>query len=210
VTVLAFPDPESLADLRTYAARLRHLDPDGAIRLHASGTVLAAYAGVLRGRGVTGTGAVLGLRLLRLAEPAAVDATVPAAAILDRLARPGTGTGPVTLPIPPMSVFVPWSGMSPPRSGWHVEGEMDAATIVAAAAAGIAEVAAAGTGPAAQVEALRTRVWSGGLVDASMAPRGLAFAAYGLGFVREGEVARLSRAGAWWRLTTPVGHALAR
>ena len=76
MSVLVFPDAASLTDLRTYAARLRRLDPDGALRLHASGGLLAAYAGVLPGRGVTGSGAVIGLRILTLAKPAQVDATV--------------------------------------------------------------------------------------------------------------------------------------
>ncbi len=210
MTALVFPDAESLTDLRTYAERQRRLDPDAALRLHARGPVLAAYAGVLPGRGVTGSGAVIGLRVLALAEPAEVDATVPAAAVLDRLARnPGPG-GPFTLPVPPMSVFLPWAGVTPPRGGWAVVGDIDAALIVRAAEDGIAEVAAAGTGLAAQVEALRARVWSGPLVAEASAPRGLAFAAYGLGFVRAGEAARLSRAGPWWRLTTTTGHVLAR
>ncbi|MFN8097185.1 MAG: hypothetical protein U0Q21_02685 [Dermatophilaceae bacterium] len=210
MSVLVFPDAASLTDLRTYAARLRRLDPDGALRLHASGGLLAAYAGVLPGRGVTGSGAVIGLRILTLAKPAQVDATVPASAILDRLARTPRPGGPFTLPVPPVSVFVSWAGVAPPRTGWSVIGDLDAASLELAAQEGIAEIAAAGTGLAAQVEALRARVWSAPFAEGTPAPRGLAFAAYGLGFVRAGEPARLSRAGTWWRLTTPIGHALGR
>ena len=86
---LAFPDARSLADLGSYAARAKVLDEDGAIRLVASGSTLAAYVGVLPGRGLMGEGAVLGLRVMALAEPAQVDVTVPLGAVTDRTARVG-------------------------------------------------------------------------------------------------------------------------
>lgn len=206
---LLFADLASLDDLRTYAARARRLDPEAAVRLLAAGPVLAAYVGVLPGRGVTGSGATLGLRVFGLAEPAEVDVTVPAAAILDRLAREGSDPGEARLPIPPMSVFVPWAGITPPRSGWEPYAAFPGADVIAAAEAGIAEVGVAGTGLAAQVKALRSRVWAQPL-GSSPAPAGLAFAAYGLGFVHPQESVTLLRAGRWWRLTAPGGHALAR
>lgn len=215
---LLLADVASLDDLRTYAARARRLDPEAAVRLLAAGPVLAAYVGVLPGRGVTGSGATLGLRVFGLAEPAEVDVTVPAAAVLDRLAREpvldrvareGSDPGEARLPIPPMSVFVPWAGITPPRSGWEPYAAFPGADVIAAAEAGIAEVGVAGTGLAAQVEALRSRVWAQPLGE-SPAPAGLAFAAYGLGFVHPQESVTLLRAGRWWRLTAPGGHALAR
>ena len=206
---LLLADVASLDDLRTYAARARRLDPEAAVRLLAAGPVLAAYVGVLPGRGVTGSGATLGLRVFGLAEPTEVDVTVPAAAILDRLARDGSDPGEAGLPIPPMSVFVPWAGITPPRSGWEPYAAFPGADVIAAAEAGIAEVGVAGTGLAAQVEALRSRVWAQPLGE-SPAPAGLAFAAYGLGFVHPQESVTLLRAGRWWRLTAPGGHALAR
>jgi acyl-CoA thioesterase FadM len=157
---LLLADAASLDDLRTYAARARRLDPEAAVRLLAAGPVLAAYVGVLPGRGVTGSGATLGLRVFGLAEPTEVDVTVPAAAILDRLARDGSDPGEAGLPIPPMSVFVPWAGITPPRSGWDPYAAFPGTDVIAAAEAGIAEVGVAGTGLAAQVEALRSRVWA--------------------------------------------------
>lgn len=215
MTVLVFADHRELADLGSYAARGRRLDPDAAMRLVADGSVLAAYVGVLPGRGLSGAGAVMGLRVARLAEPAQVDATVGVAAILDRVARDDQlpPDGPVSLKLPPVRVFAPWAAVSPPRSGWQVVGSIPAAQLVATAAAGIAEVAAAGTGLAAQVDALRARVWGQPVAvgaAASSAPAGLALAAYGLGFLVEGGAATLYRAGHWWRLSTAAGHALAR
>ena len=109
--------------------------------------------------------------------------TVPVAAILDRVARarPLPTSGPVSLGVPPVRVFAPWAGVSSPRSGWEPSATIPSAELVATAAAGIAEIAAAGTGLAAQVEALRARVWGQPLHE-SGAPAGLALAAYGLGF----------------------------
>ncbi|MBA2694930.1 MAG: hypothetical protein H0U62_03590, partial [Actinobacteria bacterium] len=52
VDVLRFADVESLQDLSTYVARARHLDADGAIRLQAAGSVLAAWVRVLPGQGM--------------------------------------------------------------------------------------------------------------------------------------------------------------
>ena len=211
MNVLVFEESADLEDLASYAARARRLDPDAAMRVVVSTGTLAAYVGVLPGRGLSGAGAVLGLRVSRLAEPGDLDATVPVSAILDRVARarPLPTSGPVSLGVPPVRVFAPWAGVSSPRSGWEPHATIPSAELVATAAAGIAEIAAAGTGLAAQVEALRARVWGQPLHE-SGAPAGLALAAYGLGFLAPDEVATLYRVGSWWRLSTPAGHALAR
>ncbi len=95
--VLRLRDPESLADLGRFAARARAVDADGAMRLQASGTVLAAWVGVLSGTGILAEGTVLGLRTFALAEPAEVDVTVPLGAVTDRAARGGGSD----LPVPP-------------------------------------------------------------------------------------------------------------
>ena len=63
---IVLEDAQGYADLRTFVARARQLDEDGAVRLQADGAVLAAYVGVLPGRGLMGDGAVVGLRTMRL------------------------------------------------------------------------------------------------------------------------------------------------
>ena len=74
---LQFTDPRDLADLRTFATRAKSID-DGAIRLQASGPVLAAYVCVLRPRLLgESTPTILGLRTMALAQPADTDVTVP-------------------------------------------------------------------------------------------------------------------------------------
>ena len=68
MTALVFDDAQGYADVATFVARARSLDEDGAMRLQADGDVLAAYVGVLPGRGLMGDGAVVGLRIMRLAK----------------------------------------------------------------------------------------------------------------------------------------------
>lgn len=210
MTTIPFEDTLALADLQRYATLARAIDPDAAIRLVASGGVLAAYVCVLPGRGLTGQGTVLGLRTFAMASPTQVDVVVPVAAILDRIAHLAAQHHEgADLPVPPMSVFLPWAAMSPPQTGWTREGDYSPEVLLAHAREGITTLGAAGTGLAAQVDALRARVWGEPLPD-STAPRGLAFAAYSLRFLAPTEPATLYRAGSWWRLRTAGGHVLAR
>ncbi|HRC42031.1 hypothetical protein [Nostocoides sp.] len=205
---LALSDDQALADLQRYAAAARTLDADAAIRLVASGGVLAAYTCVLPGRGLTGAGTILGLRTFALRDGGAVDVVVPVAAILDRIAHVAAGSG-SAIPVPPMSLFVPWAAMSPPRAGWELVGEYAAPDLLAQVREGVTTLGQAGTGLAAQVDALRATVW-GAPLPGSTAPRGLAFGAYSLRFLAPDQPAQLLRAGNWWRLHTAGGHILAR
>lgn len=223
---LTFPDPSDLADLRTFAIRAKSID-DGAIRLQASGSVLAAYVCVLRPR-ILGeaTPTVLGLRTVALARPSATDVTVPIGAVLDRLARAGADD--VDLPVPPSTVTESWTGVSAPRSGWVHVGTLADAALRTAAQAGMAEVAAAvpdnpGT---LLVNNIRATVWGrplsisdgsqtgmdgadGDYDTAGGLPAGAAFAALTLGFLADGEQ-NVYRAGRWFRLSGQRGHVLAR
>ena len=162
------------------------------MRLQADGTVLAAYVGVLPGRGLMGDGAVVGLRTMRLGRPTTVDATVALAAVGDRLAR-DTSAG---LELPPVSVQTAWAAMTPPRAGWEPVGSLDAEALVEAARAGIAEVAQgapAGSGGQAVTD-LRQRVWGRLTETMPPVPAGAAFAAYALGFLATRRALRRRRA----------------
>lgn len=204
-----FADPRDLADLRTYATRAKAVD-DGAIRLQASGSVLAAYVCVLRPR-VLGeaTPTILGLRTMALAEPAEADVTVPLAAVLDRLARAGESD--VELPIPPSTVTESWAGVGAPRSGWESLGTISDTVLKEAAHAGISEVARiVPNNPGALiVNNARASVWGRELPGLDGLPLGAAFAALTLGFLGDTEQ-RLYRAGRWFRLSGSRGHVLAR
>ncbi|WP_144708087.1 hypothetical protein [Dermacoccus nishinomiyaensis] len=233
---LELADAQVAADLTTYVARARTLDADGAIRLQASGSTLAAWVGVRKGRGLMGEGTVIGLRVLPLAravdEP--VDVVVPLAAVADRLARSGSPQGAVpntapgaspqvvdesdgafTLEIPPMTVRTSWAAVTPPRSGWSPLARLPVDGLVHVARVGIEEVATGtpeGAGAAA-VEQLRERVWNrpieGDLGGADGLPTGAALGLYALGFA-VGDVATVYGTARWHRVSTDVGHVLVR
>jgi hypothetical protein len=208
--LLALPDAEALADLATFVGRARRVDPDGACRLVASGAVLAAYVSPVHGGGGP---TVLGLRVLTLAAPADLDATVPLAALLDRVPRVDPDVGSAELPVPPVGAVAAWAGVTPPRSGWDAVGLLEPASLRASAADGVREIAAgvpAGAGALA-VARLRGQVWGRPLTpDLPDVPAGTAFAADALGFLDEAEPVALYRAGPWVRATTRRGHVLAR
>ncbi len=203
-----FADPRDLADLKTFATRAKAID-DGAIRLQAAGSVLAAYVCVLRPR-ILGeaTPTILGLRTMDLAAPSETDVTVPLAAVLDRLARAGADD--VELPVPPTTVTESWTGVGAPRGGWELLGSVPDIELKSAAEAGIGEVASAvpNNPGALMVNNARAAVW-GRELDATGLPAGAAFAALALGFLADGEQ-KLYRAGRWFRLSGSRGHVLAR
>lgn len=202
---LQFADSEDIEDLRTYVTRARSLDAEGAIRLQSHGKALAAYVGVLPGHGLMTTGAIIGLRVMALAEAADVDVIVSLASVAERLARYGSSA----LSVPPVTVRVGWAAMAPPRSGWEPVGELSVADLKTAAIQGVAEVAE-GTpdrSGAAIVAALRQRVWARDTPTTPPIPSGAAFAAYALGFLTQ-DRARVFAHGRWTRLSTETGHVL--
>ncbi len=193
-TELLLPDVAALTDLQTFVGRAKQVDPGGAVRLVAHGPVLAVYASALHGGGAP---TVLVLRVVSLAAPSDVDATVTLAALTDRFAltdRILARQGPTPLPVaPPIRLSVPpttasgatWAGLLPPRVGWAVEGVLRVSDLRYAARAGIDEVAAgtpAGAGAAA-VARLRALVWGRTLPGHTDLPAGTAFAAEAFGFL---------------------------
>ncbi len=205
VDVLRLTDAAALSDLGRYAARARSLDDAGAIRLQATGAVLAAWVGVLPGRGILGEGTVLGLRTFALAEPAECDLVVPLGAVTDRAARPA-GTG--DLPVPPTRAIATWSAITPPRSGWTPTGTVAGDDLAAAARVGLEQVSAAVRERGAAAGLVRDRVWAGEAATGVRA--GGAFAAYSLGFLRPGSPVSVLRSGPWTRLTAVGGHVVMR
>jgi hypothetical protein len=205
---LLLPDAEALGDLETFVGRAHRVDPDGAARLVASGELLAAYVSPVHG----GDGpVVLGLRVLALAAPAALDVTVPLAALLERFPR--AGLAPYSLAVPPGTANAAWAGVAPPRSGWDADGLLDASDLRDAAERGVREVAD-GVPPGAGAQAvaqLRARVWGRALgAQLPDVPAGVAFAAEALGFLADDDPVALYRRPPWVRATTRRGHVLAR
>ncbi|MFI5085574.1 MAG: hypothetical protein ACHP7K_06545 [Actinomycetales bacterium] len=208
---LILADPSTVADLRTFVGRARAAD-DGAVRLQANGTILAAYVCLLRPRLLgEGTPTVLGLRTMALSEPAEADVTVPLAAVSDRLARMGERS--TVLSLPPQELKEAWAGMSPPRGGWDRAGTLDGGVLLELARSGIAEVAAIipDKPGALIVNNARAAVW-GRPIDGldPQVPAGAAFAAYALGFAVAGREIGVFRSARWTRLSGPGGHVLVR
>lgn len=202
---LQLADADALSDLGRYAVRAKAVDDAGAMRLQAFGGVLAAWVGVLPGRGILGEGTVLGLRTFALAAPATLDVVVPLGAVTDRTARPGAGA---EFPVPPTLSLAPWAALTPPRSGWEHVLDLPCAPLAEVATAGIGEVAAALAERGAAAGFTRERVWDAPLEGGLRA--GGAFAAYALGFLTPDGTARLWRTGRWLRLSAPGGHVLLR
>jgi hypothetical protein len=204
-----FGDPRGLADLGTYLGRARRANPDGAVRLQVMGDLLVATVAVIEGSGLMGEGTVLGMRVVRLADATPLDATVSFASVADRLARPGAGS---TLSVPPVTVRVAWTALTPPRDGWEPVGKLSTAAVESIARQGIEEIAEGspeGAGSHA-VDALRRRVWARMSDSAPPVAGGLAFGAHVLGFLAPGERAAVAAQGRWTRLSTSRGHVLVR
>ncbi|HKG51840.1 MAG TPA: hypothetical protein VKB14_15495 [Actinomycetales bacterium] len=204
----------ALQDLATFVGRAGRVDSAGAARLVAHGDVAAVFVSPVHGGGGP---TVLGLRVLRLADPVEIDTTVPLAALSDRFARIVSGglvgpDAPVRLSLPPQEVAEPWAGMTPPRSGWEVVGTVPEPVLRSAARAGVEEIAAgAGEGAGAHaVTRLRAMVWGRDVDGVPGLPAGAAFTAEALGFLAPHEPVALHRTGAWRRLTTQHGHVLSR
>ncbi|MBP6994963.1 MAG: hypothetical protein KBB39_02355 [Phycicoccus sp.] len=198
---------EAVQDLGRYAARARTLDAEGALRLQTRGAVLAAWVGVIAGRGLLGDGTVLGLRTFALTGPGDLDVAVPLGAVTDRTSRPDVGAD---FPVPPTRALAPWAALTPPRSGWEPAGQLAADDLAEAARAGIEEVAAAVAERGAAAGLVRDRVWAAALPQAPDIRAGGALAASTLGFLEPGSIVTVHRAGRWWRLTATGGHVLMR
>lgn len=199
-----------LSDLRTFVSRARASD-DGAIRLQATGTVLAAWVCSMRPRLLgEGTPTILGLRTMTLAEPAELDTTVSLAAVADRLARMDSGN--LELAVPPVPVPESWAAVSPPRSQWQAEQVLGSDELIEAAKTGIREIAQIiPVNPGALiVNNARAAVWGRELSSHAQIPAGAAFAGYVLGFWKPGSAVPLFRSGRWLRLSSGAGHILVR
>lgn len=191
MTELVLPDSLAYADLAAFVGRVRRVLPDGRVRLHAHGRLLAVYAEVLRGQPLFAADAVVGVRGVALADPATIDVTVASAALAERFAR--DRTGPV-LPVPPSTVSAPWAGALPrPGDRWDADGVLAAESLQEAAA-----------------QAAGDQNWAAPTATEPVVPAGAAFAAHALGFLAPGEAVQVYRHGRWTRLRTTRGYVLAR
>lgn len=207
-------DQQTAADLNSFLSRAKRLDPDGLVRLRAFGKILAAYvAPIFSGNLMDSGPTVLGLRTSDLAVEAEIDAIVPIASVLERLARLLNDDSRKDFKIELVEESrAPWAGISPPRQDWQNIGTIAEARLTQIARDGIAEVAASIPesvgGPIAA--RLRGEIWGRGIDLESQLPTGAAFVAAGLGFLTEGEEVGIYSSGNWVRLSSEHGHVLSK
>jgi len=209
---LIFHDSNDLADLSGYLKRALRLDGAGAVRLRAFGSVLAVYvspiyAGSLLGDGLT----VIGLRTINLASENELDSLFLIEDLL-AAAEKSIERDSLTVIPPKTASRVGWAGISPPRQGWVLSGEVEQEKISAWAKDGIAEVAEAlpesiGSAIAARV---RLQIWGKAVGIEHNFPAGSAFAMAGLGFIQKGVPVKVYRSHGWIRLSTDFGHVIAK
>ncbi|MFJ6011627.1 hypothetical protein [Streptomyces sp. NPDC092952] len=201
VRSLEFADAREAEDLAAFLGRLLHYDRAAAVRMQAGGGALAVF-------GRPPSFEVLAVRAARLAGPDDFDVTVSAGELLECLGE-STGTGVLPAPV----TGPPWTGVLPPRGGWHEQpGLPDPVALRTALSAAVAEFR---NRDAALPEPHRTRaerdrigreIWSRP-VGPTRLPLRAVHAAQSLGFLRAAPdfpVALLS-AGSWLRLRTPFG-----
>lgn len=203
---LVFGDAASAADALTFAGRAAVLG-DGAVRLRGADGVLAMTSAPLAPRGLMdSTPTVLGMRVLTVDPELVCDIVVEASELraadddATAVVLPETGLSPA------------WTGVSPPRGGWQQGEAIAAATLASRAQWGIAAVAESVPRDAGEdaVRAVRASVWGSPDEALDGLPLGVAFAAFGLGFIGGEEHAVIRTAGAWTRLTLARGHVLVR
>jgi hypothetical protein len=216
---LVLEDRAAVQDLERYCTRARTMADTG-VRLQVAGTVLAAWVSVLQPRGLGDKVPVaLGLRTLRLVEGRhdGIDAVYPLSSVLERLARLSS-TGSTALSLPPVSERVPWTAVTPPRSGWAPVATVADDELQQIARDGIRELGEAlpQDPGASMVAQARAAVWGrllgGTSVEAGdgFLPAGAAFAAHGLGFLTPGGSTAVHTSGPWVRLSGPAGYVLCR
>lgn len=210
---LALASAHDLADLTTFMSRAATLGCEH-VRVSAHGNALVVSVGVLtRASLLDTTPIVLGVRVFELATPSSLDRVILVRALADRLAH-----GQQTLPVPPAVPGVSWSGVAPPSGGWVPAGTISESDLEAIAREGIAEVASVSGKGTLIVARVRTEVWSRMRhLSGIDLPAGVAFAAYGLGFLApdassspELPAVKVSRSANWTRFSTPRGHVILR
>jgi hypothetical protein len=192
----------SADDLAVLAERASRHDATGLARLVAAGEVLAVFVGT--------PFECLGMRAVRLAEPATLDAVVECVGLAAR-ARSAQGGA---LDPPPSLPAVTWTLPLPPRQGWQQVATLPAAAVSQRVDTDTVEFqqraqqVPAGRGASGVLEGAAHDLWGRPL--AGDHPARLAHAAVYLGFVPEQGEVTLRAAGVWRRLDTPLGVTLAR
>jgi hypothetical protein len=198
---IALGDAHDAADLRAFLQRLLRYEPLCAIRLRAQGGALGAFARPPFG--------VLVLRVVQLAAPATVDATVQAARVVQALAE-----GSHEFELPEEIAAAGWAGVLPPSAGWELVADVSAGPVRDAVADGIREFRTAAEalpeerrGDRALLDRLAAHSWDRPVLAG--VPLRAAHAANSLGFLA-GDRVRVLSVRSWLRLDGSHGSAFVR
>lgn len=209
---LTFEDMGDLADLAKFLGRAHRLDKLGAVKLRAFGKVLAIYVSPIYSGSILGEGlTVIGLRTLQLKNPAELDMLFSLEDLIPKVDQ-AVESAELSVVLPSTTKRVAWAGISPPRQGWQLSGEIEQEKISQWAKDGIAEVAeilpeSIGSSIAARV---RLQIWGKAVGIEHNLPAGAAFAMAGLGFMQKDVPVKLYRAHGWIRLSTAYGHVITK
>lgn len=210
-TSFSLLDPRAAHEIHAYLSRACDTER-ASVRLIGDSGALAVYTAVLRPTGLRdATPTVLGLRSFAVAPCAPFDAVVPSRSLLGRLDRarrsvpePGTPEpSPVTVELPLQVGTLTWSQIALPRGRWRRVGQTTTGMLAAAAASGLAEIAAAGRD-------VRAEVWGRPLAGLEYVPAGAALAARTLGLLEGARPVPVLETGRWTRLASGPGHVLVR
>lgn len=205
-SLLAVHDDRARADVTTLLQRAARFG-DGSVRLTAHERIVAIMVPVTVSSGLLDLGpTILGMRALRMREPAAFDAVVPAAAVIEAFEAGAD------LDVPQAGTMPAWASVSPPRGGWRALAEVqaDATRVGAADAATRVERELPASPGEAVVRRVRRAVWSEQLPGEPLT-LGACVALDGLGFLGAGvDVVRVTGAGGWTRASTALGDVLER
>lgn len=203
---LLLADRDAVADALTFAGRAARLG-DGAVRLRAAAGTLTMWAAVLAPRGLfDNTPTILGMRAVR------ADPELECDFVVDATGLTSVPSDDAALALPATALAPAWAGISPPQGGWVPGGQLAAADLASRAQWGMAAVANKLPADAGEdvVRVVRSDVWGAPAPELADLPLGVAFAAFGLGFIGGEEVVGVFSAPSWTRLSLQRGHVLVR
>lgn len=197
-------DEHGAADAGVFAARAARLG-DGAVRLQAARGILALTAAPLAPSAWGDpTPTVLVMRTMAVAQDVSCDLVVDASALR---------TDGSELVLPDSAVRAAWVGVSPPRGGWEVAGDVSVEVLRAEAVAGMSAVATGVPESPGEdvVRLVRSEVWGRPVPELLGMPRGVAFAAEAMGLLgRDDRGGSVRTHTGWTRLSLRRGHVLVR
>ncbi len=202
---LSLVDAASAQDLLTFAGRAARVGADG-VRLAARNGVMTVQTATLSAQGLLdATPTVLGMRVMAVDPELVCDFVVAPEGLTE-------GTNPEDISLPESALNAAWAGIAPPPTGWEYLGEVSPFTMRILATEGIADVADLVPADSGEdvVRKVRAAVW-GPLTDKLFdAPKGVAFTADALGFLRDNDPIQVFRNERWTRFTMSRGHVLSR